>query len=114
RAGLNIRDLVSALEHSVIGLAREFGIEASARRDAPGVYVDGKKLVSVGLRVRRGASYHGMALNVNLSLEPFSRINPCGYQGLQLIDHAWLGVTESMQLIGARLRVHLLRNFRMR
>jgi lipoyl(octanoyl) transferase len=114
RAGLNIRDLVSALELSVVGLAQEFGIEASARRDAPGVYVDGKKLASIGLRVRRGASYHGMALNVDLSLEPFSRINPCGYQGLQMTDLARLGVTESMQSIGARLEKHLLRNFRPR
>jgi lipoyl(octanoyl) transferase len=111
RAGLNIRDLVSALERSVIGLAGEFGIEASARRDAPGVYVEDRKLASVGLRVRRGASYHGMALNVDLSLEPFSRINPCGYQGLQMIDLARLGVTEGMQAISSRLEPHLLRNF---
>jgi lipoyl(octanoyl) transferase len=111
RAGLNIRDLVSALERSVVGLAQEFGIEASARRDAPGVYVEGKKLASVGLRVRRGASYHGMALNVDTDLEPFSRINPCGYRGLQMIDLARLGVTESMEAVSARLEVHLLRNF---
>ncbi|HLU05129.1 MAG TPA: lipoyl(octanoyl) transferase LipB [Woeseiaceae bacterium] len=112
RAGLNIRDLVSALERSAVGLAREFGIEASARRDAPGVYVEGKKLASIGLRVRRGASYHGMALNVRADLEPFTRINPCGYQGLQMTDLARLGVTESMQAVGARLEKHLLRNFR--
>jgi lipoyl(octanoyl) transferase len=111
RAGLNIRDLVSALERSVVGLAQEFGIEASARRDAPGVYVEGKKLASVGLRVRRGASYHGMALNVDTDLEPFSRINPCGYRGLQMIDLARLGVAESMEAVSARLEVYLLRNF---
>lgn len=112
RAGLNIRDLVSALERSVVGLALEFNIEASARRDAPGVYVDGRKLASIGLRVRRGASYHGMALNVDLDLEPFSRINPCGYQGLQMTDLARLGVTEGMEAVSARLEAHLLRTFR--
>jgi lipoyl(octanoyl) transferase len=111
RAGLGIRDLVSALERSAVALAAEFGLEASGRRDAPGVYVDGAKLASIGLRVRRGASYHGMALNVDLDLEPFSRINPCGYQGLRMIDLARLGVTEDLASVAARLEVHLRRNF---
>src|SRR5690606_3729437 len=110
RAGLNIRELVSGLERSVVDLAREFCIEASSRREAPGVYVDDRKLASIGLRVRRGASYHGMALNVGLDLEPFSRINPCGYQGLGSSDLASLGVTENMEAITGRLEVHLLRN----
>lgn len=111
RAGLNIRDLVSALEHSVVELAGEFGIEAAGRRDAPGVYVQGRKLASIGLRVRRGASYHGMALNVDLDLEPFSRINPCGFQGLEVTDLARLGVTQDLASVAAKLQVHLLRNF---
>ena len=114
RAGLNIRELVSGLERSVVDLAREFCIEASARREAPGVYVGDRKLASIGLRVRRGASYHGMALNVDLDLEPFSRINPCGYQGLRMIDLARLGVTENMESIAARLETHLLRNLGLR
>lgn len=113
RAGLNIRDLVSALERSVTQLAAEFGIEAAGNRAAPGVYVDGRKLASIGLRVRRGASYHGMALNVDLDLQPFSRINPCGYQGLEMTDLARLGVTESIDAISGKLEAHLLRNFRL-
>src|SRR5262245_22844957 len=78
RASLGVRDLVTALERSVIDLASEFGVRAESKRSAPGVYVDGKKLASVGIRIRRGASYHGLALNVSLDLEPFRRINPCG------------------------------------
>jgi lipoyl(octanoyl) transferase len=90
RAGLGVRDLVSALERAVIGYAGELGIEARARRDAPGVYVDGRKLASVGLRIRRGASYHGIAINVSMDLEPFDRINPCGYAGLKMTQLAEL------------------------
>ena len=88
RAGLGVRDLVTALERSVIGLARELGITAAARRGAPGIYVEDRKLGSVGIRVRRGASYHGLALNVDMDLEPFGRINPCGYPGLQMTQLA--------------------------
>lgn len=91
RAQLNVRTLVTALEKSVGDLAARYGIEALGRRDAPGVYVDGVKLASIGLRIRRGASFHGMAVNVNLDLEPFSRINPCGYRGLEVTDLARLG-----------------------
>jgi lipoyl(octanoyl) transferase len=84
RAGLGVRDLVSALERSVVDLLAERGIVAETRCDAPGVYVNGRKLASVGLRIRRGASYHGLALNVDMDLAPFSRINPCGYRGLEM------------------------------
>lgn len=91
RAGIGVRRLVCALETAVIRMVAPFGIEAAGRRDAPGVYVAGRKLASIGLRIRRGASYHGMALNVDMDLEPFSRINPCGYQGLEMTDLARLG-----------------------
>src|SRR6478752_3805148 len=91
RAQLGVRDLVTALETSVIDLAAEFAISAESRRSAPGVYVEGKKLASIGIRVRRGASYHGLALNVALDLEPFRRINPCGYQGLEMTQLSELG-----------------------
>jgi lipoyl(octanoyl) transferase len=111
RAGLHIRGLVTALECSVVDLAREFGLEAAGRRDAPGVYVDGRKLASIGLRVRRGASYHGMALNVDVDLEPFSRINPCGFQGLEMTDLARLGAPHDVPSVAARLQEHLLRHF---
>ena len=81
RAGLGVRDLVTALERAVIELAAQSGVRAECRRDAPGVYVERRKLASVGMRVRRTGSYHGLALNVALDLEPFARINPCGYAG---------------------------------
>ena len=82
RAGIGVRRLVGLLEQSVIDLLAARGIGALARADAPGVYVDGAKIASVGLRVSRGCSYHGIALNVDLDLDPFRRINPCGYPGL--------------------------------
>ena len=91
RHGIGIRSLVSALENAVIATLAGYGIAARAEPDAPGVYVDGAKICSVGLRVRRGASYHGLALNVNMDLEPFSRIDPCGYHGLTMTQIADLG-----------------------
>ena len=91
RAGLGIRQLVCALEAAVIGLAAEYGIEATARREAPGVYVAGAKLASVGLRVRRGCTYHGLALNVAMDVAPFAGINPCGFPGLPVTSLAMLG-----------------------
>jgi lipoyl(octanoyl) transferase len=84
RHRLSVHGLVHALEDAAIALAGERGITAVARRDAPGVYVHGRKLASVGLRIRRGASYHGLAFNVAMDLEPFSRINPCGMPGLEV------------------------------
>ena len=112
RAGLGVRELVTALEQSVVDLAAEFGITASARADAPGVYVAGRKLASIGLRIRRGASFHGMALNVDMDIEPFSRINPCGFRDLEVIDLARLGVRLSLDDTRERLTPHLLRQLR--
>jgi len=91
RAGLGVRDLVTALERAVIDYCASLRITAECRKNAPGVYVDGRKIASVGLRIRRGASYHGLAFNVNMDLEPFQRINPCGYAGLQMTQLAALG-----------------------
>lgn len=109
RSGLGVRGLVSALEQSVVDLLAESGIEAAARREAPGVYTGGRKLASVGLRIRRGASYHGMALNVDVDLEPFSRINPCGFAGLQVVDMRRLGLEADLAAVAGRLQDHLLR-----
>jgi len=92
RAGIGIRALVSLIEESVIGYLQELGIRAQSRIDAPGVYVDGKKIASLGLRVRGGCTYHGVALNVDMDLEPFSRINPCGLVGMQMTQLRDLGV----------------------
>lgn len=113
RAGLGVRDLVTALEQSVVDLAAEYGIEAASRSDAPGVYVDGVKLASIGLRIRRGASFHGMALNVDADLEPFSRINPCGFKDLDVIDLASLGADNELSVVRDRLLPHLMRHLKM-
>lgn len=91
RAHLGVRDLVTALERAVVELAARHGIAAMCRERAPGVYVHERKLASVGLRIRRGGSYHGLALNVNMDLAPFGRINPCGYAGLEMTQLAALG-----------------------
>ena len=109
RAGLGVRDLVTALERSVMTYVAQFGIAAECRRSAPGVYVDGKKLASVGIRIRRGSSYHGLAMNVNLDAEPFTRINPCGYEGLEVTRLADLGGAHSVQAAAAGLEPHVLR-----
>ncbi|UYG06268.1 lipoyl(octanoyl) transferase LipB [Halomonas sp. M4R1S46] len=84
RARLGVRDLVSALENAAIALLADHGVEAHARPDAPGVYVGEAKIASLGLRIRRGASFHGIALNVDGDLSPFDRINPCGYAGMAM------------------------------
>jgi lipoyl(octanoyl) transferase len=91
RAGLGVRDLVTALEQAVIATAARWGISAATRPGAPGVYVAGAKLASVGIRIRRGASYHGVSVNVDMDLAPFGRINPCGYEGLAMTQVAALG-----------------------
>jgi lipoyl(octanoyl) transferase len=107
RAGLSVRDLVSALEVSVINYAREYGIHAECRRDAPGVYVAGAKLASLGIRIRRGASYHGLALNVDMDLAPFERIHPCGFADLTMTQLADLGARVSVESAARALEPHL-------
>lgn len=109
RANIGVRRLVTALELSVVDLAAEHDIEAAAKPEAPGVYVDGAKLASVGLRIRRGASFHGMALNVDADLDPFSRINPCGFHGLEMTDFRRLGVELSLADAAERLQPLFLR-----
>ncbi len=94
RLGINVRQLVSHLEHSVVDLLALYGIDGYPKPDAPGVYVEDAKIASLGLRIKRGCAYHGLALNVAMDLEPFGRINPCGYQGLavtQMKDQASAG-----------------------
>lgn len=110
RSAMGVRTLVTALEQSVVDLAAEFGIDAASRAEAPGVYVAGEKLASVGLRIRRGCSFHGMALNVDIDLEPFSRINPCGYKALEMTDLRRLGVDAGFDEIWPRLLPHFLQH----
>lgn len=103
RKGLTIRQLVSAMENAIIGLLDDFGLKAQARPDAPGVYLDGCKIASLGLRLKNQCSYHGLALNVDMDLSPFTAIDPCGYQGLQVTQLRDLGITLSQQQIADRL-----------
>jgi lipoyl(octanoyl) transferase len=110
RAGIGVRKLVTALEQSVVDLVAEYEVTAVARADAPGVYVAGDKLASVGLRIRRGSSFHGMALNVDVDLEPFSRINPCGYAELQMTDLNRLGISLTLVESSQKLLPHFLRH----
>ena len=109
RSKLGVRDLVVALENAVIDYAAERGVTASGSRQAPGVYVEGAKLASIGLRIRRGASYHGMSLNVSMDLSPFERINVCGYQGLRVTRLKDLGVHDDVPTVAQDLTPHLLR-----
>jgi lipoyl(octanoyl) transferase len=109
RLKLGVRDLVVALENAVIAYAANLKITALGSRKAPGVYVDGAKLASVGLRIRRGACYHGMALNVSLDLQPFERINVCGYKDLRVTRLADHGIRSSVDSVAQELLPHLLR-----
>jgi len=108
RARMGVRDFLTALERAVIAFAGRYGIAAESRANAPGVYVDGRKLASVGVRVRRGATYHGLALNVSVDLAPFARINPCGYRGLQMTRLADLGGTQTINDAALGLEPELL------
>ncbi len=103
RLGISVRGLVTGIESAVVATLAAFEIEAQPRPDAPGVYVDGAKIGSLGLRVRRGCSYHGLSLNVDMDLEPFSRINPCGLTGLDVVQ-----MTDYCSVDPARVRARLV------
>ncbi|HSG89480.1 MAG TPA: lipoyl(octanoyl) transferase LipB [Pseudomonadales bacterium] len=103
RRGIGVRQLVSAIEDAVIDVLAARAIVAAARPDAPGVYVDGAKIASLGLRIRRGCSYHGLALNLDMDLSPFARIDPCGMAGLAVTRLADLSGAEEMRAVGADL-----------
>jgi lipoyl(octanoyl) transferase len=105
RRAWGVRDLVNMIERSIVLLLAEYGIDAAPKREAPGVYVAGAKIAALGLRVRRGCSYHGLSLNVDMDLEPFQRINPCGYQGLEVTSMASLLPAGSVDIdaVGRRL-----------
>lgn len=107
RNKMGIRDLVTGLENTVIRTLAHNGIQGLARRDAPGVYVEGNKIASLGLRIRRGCSYHGLAFNVAMDLEPFQRINPCGFSDLEVTDLQSLGVTKTLEQVSQDVLPHL-------
>ena len=99
RFKISVRGLVEALEAAVIDTVAGYGIDAYGQRDAPGVYVDGKKLAAVGLRVRRYCSYHGVAVNVNMDLAPFAKINPCGFEGLEVTQLSQLSDVSELATV---------------
>jgi lipoyl(octanoyl) transferase len=106
-AALGVKQLVQSMELAVIALLAERGVQAQTRKDAPGVYVDGAKIASLGLRIRKGCSYHGLSLNIDLDLEPFQRINPCGYAGLAITSLKALGHPTNIQNVENALQRHL-------
>lgn len=103
RKKFGVRDLVTHIENLVINTMKAYNIDSAARPDAPGVYVDGKKICSLGLRIRRGCSFHGLALNVNMDLSPFLRINPCGYQGMEMAQVSQLGGPSELENVEQQL-----------
>lgn len=111
RSGIGVRELVSRIERSLIDTLASYGVTANAKPDAPGVYVDGAKIASLGLRIRNGRSFHGLALNVDMDLQPFQRINPCGYAGMAMTQLADLvaGPIEFSE-VSARLREQLVKH----
>lgn len=111
RLRLGPRGLVTRLENAVVACLADHGIEARSRRDAPGVYVGEAKIASLGLRVRRGCSYHGIALNVAMDTEPFLRINPCGYAGLRMTQMSDWTRPLTLAAVARSLLPHLLREF---
>ena len=110
RRKIGVRQLVTVLEQTVIDTLAEYAISAYARDDAPGVYVDGKKICSLGLRIRKGCSFHGLALNVDMDLSPFSRINPCGYAGLEMTRLTDMVSAVNSDQVATRLVHHFLQH----
>jgi len=111
RRRLGVRDLVSGIENTLIDFLEQQGITSQARKDAPGVYVGAAKIAALSLRVRKGRSYHGFSLNVDMDLEPFTRINPCGYEGLEVTQLRAQGVKMNVQSASAQLVDHLKHRF---
>ena len=109
RRQLGVQSLVRILEQAVIELLADYRIDAQRRDKAPGVYVDGRKIAALGLRVRRGCTFHGLSLNVDMDLAPFSMINPCGYQGLEVTQLADLGIDTPLAAIAGKFRTHFER-----
>ncbi len=105
--GIGIRSLVNGIEEAIIQLLSEQGITATRKPGAPGVYVNGEKIAAIGLRVKKQSTYHGLSLNVNMDLQPFSRINPCGYPGLAVTDLAALGIDTDVVSVADKLTAKL-------
>ena len=109
RRALTVRPLVRLLEGAVMDLLAGYGVSATGRSDAPGVYVGASKIAALGLRTKRGCCYHGIALNVDMDLSPFHAIDPCGYPGLGVTQMRDLGVADGVHAVGRKLESHLMR-----
>lgn len=109
---LNVRELVTLMEQAVIDLLAQHGVAANGRRDAPGVYVNGAKIAALGLKIKNGCCYHGLSFNVDMDLKPFSRINPCGYQGLRVTQCIEQGITLGLEELQAELTQNLVHGLR--
>ncbi|EWH07498.1 Octanoyltransferase [Pseudoalteromonas lipolytica SCSIO 04301] len=109
RLNIGVRELVTWLEECIIDTLKDYDIEAYAKADAPGVYVNDSKVASLGLRVRRGCSFHGLALNVNMDLSPFLRINPCGYAGMNMVQTTDLNGPQNLEQAGSGLIKHMIK-----
>ena len=107
RRHLGVKELVRHIEQAIIMLLAEYGIEAEGREDAPGVYVAGAKIAALGLRIKKGRTYHGLALNISMDLNPFTQINPCGYAGMSVTQTRDLGIQASLPELRDRLLEHL-------
>lgn len=112
RLGFGVRALVTHIENSIIALLADYGLESAARADAPGVYIDDAKIAALGLRVRKGCCYHGLSLNLDMDLTPFSRINPCGYENLRVTQMSDFGINLDLQQAGRELSEHIIRNIK--
>lgn len=111
RRKLGVRELVRTMEGAVIDLLRDYGIAAEGRVDAPGVYVEGAKIAALGLKIKNGCCYHGLALNVSMDLAPFAAINPCGYSGLRVTQTKNLGITDGLEALRRKLAEKLQKKF---
>ena len=109
RRGLKVREMVNLIEQALIDCIADYGLDARRKDGAPGVYIAGDKIAALGLRVKNGCSYHGLAINVDADLAPFRRINPCGYEGLKTIRMKDFGIDTSVEAVGECLLGHLQR-----
>lgn len=108
RKAIGIKDFIDKLEQSVINMLDHYAILAERKKGAPGVYIDGKKIAALGIRVSKGCSYHGLAINIDMDLSPYANINPCGYSDLQIIQMKNFGIDDNLQQVGEVLLVQLL------
>lgn len=110
RLGFGVRALVTHIENAIIAFLGDYGIEAAARADAPGVYVGEAKIAALGLRIRKGSCYHGLSLNIDMDLSPFTRINPCGFENLAVTQVSDFDISVSLEQAGYQLTDHLIEN----